>query len=71
MIGETATGRTADLDNQKLAMAWIYGDVVHHDTEQRQEAAPFGLSERFRAAVALVAWAIVGAIELLNYLQAL
>ncbi|MDA5286659.1 hypothetical protein [Streptomyces sp. Isolate_45] len=52
-------------------MAWIYGDVVHHDREQRQEADPFGLSERYRAAVPLVAWTMVGAIELLHYIRAL
>ncbi|MEU0839522.1 hypothetical protein ABZ370_08630 [Streptomyces sp. NPDC005962] len=71
MIGDTVTGETADLDDQKLAMAWIYGDVVHHDTERRQEADPFGLSERFRAAVPLVAWIMVSAIELLNFVRAL
>ncbi|MFF4401498.1 hypothetical protein [Streptomyces sp. NPDC001480] len=52
-------------------MAWIYGDVVHHDTERRQEGDAFGLFERFRGAVPLVAWAIVGTIELLNYIRAL
>ncbi|MFH9426267.1 hypothetical protein [Streptomyces sp. NPDC017529] len=71
MIGDTATGHTADLGDQELAWAWIYGDVVHHDTDRRREADPFGLSERFRAAVPLVAWSMVGTIELLNYIRAL
>jgi hypothetical protein len=71
MIGDTATGRTAELDDRKLATAWIYGDVVHHDTDLLKEADPFGLSERFRAAVPLVAWTMVKAIELLNYIRVL
>ncbi|MEU8709956.1 hypothetical protein [Streptomyces sp. NPDC048565] len=53
---DTPTGVTATLDDLKLALAWIYPDVVHHDTARRQEAAPPGLQERFRAAVPLVAW---------------
>ncbi len=52
-------------------MAWIYGDVVHHDPERRREGDAFGLLDRFRAAVPLVAWAMVGTIELLNYIRAL
>ncbi len=71
MIGNAATGHTAELDAHRLAIAWIYGDVVHHDTELLKETDPFGLSERFRAAVPLVAWAMIKAIELLNYVRAL
>ncbi|WP_329331167.1 hypothetical protein OG866_44565 [Streptomyces sp. NBC_00663] len=71
MIGNPLTGQAADLDDQRLAMAWIYGDVVHHDTERLKETDPFGLSERFRAAAPLVAWVMVRAIELLNYVRAL
>lgn len=71
MIGDAAAGWTAELDDLKLARAWIYGDVVHHDTDLLEEADPFGLSERFRAAVPLVAWIMVKAIELLNYVRAL
>jgi hypothetical protein len=71
MIGDSATGETAELDDRRLATAWIYGDVVHHDLRLRQEADPFGLSERFRAVVPLVTWAMVTAIELLNYIRVL
>lgn len=71
MVTNTATGEDHDLDAHRLAMAWIYGDVVHHDTERRQEGDAFGLQDRFRAAVPLVAWAMVGTIELLNYIRAL
>ncbi|MFB7862827.1 hypothetical protein [Streptomyces sp. NPDC056069] len=71
MLGNMATGEKSDLDRHKLAMAWIYGEVVHHDTQRRREAEPFGLFERFRAAVPLIAWTMVGTIELLNYVRAL
>ncbi|QOV33256.1 hypothetical protein IM697_23735 [Streptomyces ferrugineus] len=71
MLGDAAEGWTTDLDDRKLAMAWIYGDVVHHDTGLLEEADPFGLAERFRAAVPLIAWVMVKAIELLNYVRAL
>jgi hypothetical protein len=70
-ISNTVTGENHSLDRHKLAMAWIYGDVVHHDIEQRQEGDAFGLFERFRGAVPLVAWTMIGTIELLNYIRAL
>ncbi|WP_181010855.1 hypothetical protein [Streptomyces sp. SM13] len=71
MISDMVTGEGQGLDRHKLAMAWIYGDVVHHDMKRRQEGDAFGLSERFRGAVPLIAWAMVGTIELLNYIRAL
>ncbi|MDT9682329.1 hypothetical protein RND61_09605 [Streptomyces sp. TRM76323] len=71
MISNTVTGEDHGLDRHKLAMAWIYGDVVHHDVQRRQEGDAFGLFERFRGAVPLVAWTMVGTIELLNYIRAL
>ena len=39
--------------------------------ERLRETDPFGLFERFRAAVPLVAWVMICAIELLNYVRAL
>ncbi|MEU1663878.1 hypothetical protein ABZ547_09700 [Streptomyces sparsogenes] len=71
LITDTATGKEHDLDAYRLALAWIYGDVVHHDTERRKEGDPFGLRDRFRAAVPLVAWTMVATIELLGYIEAL
>ncbi|GGV91772.1 hypothetical protein GCM10010228_82920 [Streptomyces massasporeus] len=71
MVSNTATGKQCDLDAHGLAMAWIYGDVVHHDPERRREGDAFGLRDRFRAAVPLVAWVMVGTIELLNYIRVL
>ncbi|MEV6553736.1 hypothetical protein AB0M57_34300 [Streptomyces sp. NPDC051597] len=71
LVANTATGEEHDLDAHRLALAWIYGDVVHHDTERRMEGDPFGLRDRFRAAVPLVAWTVVATIELLAYIEAL
>ncbi|MFE5494727.1 hypothetical protein ACFQ7Z_32875 [Streptomyces virginiae] len=71
MVGNTTTGQTASLTDHDLAWAWIYGDVVHHDPDKRRAADPFGLAERFRAAVPLITWAMVAAIELLNHIRAL
>jgi hypothetical protein len=69
MVGDLTTGDTADMADQKLAMAWIYGDVVHDDADRLLEADPFGLSGRYRAAVPLVAWVMVAAIELLTFMR--
>ncbi|MGW7347995.1 hypothetical protein [Streptomyces sp. NPDC054854] len=71
LVADTATGEEHDLDAHRLALSWIYGDVVHHDTEQRKAGDPFGLRDRFRAAVPLVAWTMVATIELLAYIEAL
>ncbi|MFJ3728842.1 hypothetical protein ACIPYQ_40650 [Streptomyces sp. NPDC090045] len=71
MLANTTTGQTASLTDHDLAWAWIYGDVVHHDLKKRRDADPFGLAERFRAAVPLITWAMVAAIELLNHIRAL
>ncbi|MEV7512650.1 hypothetical protein AB0O57_32300 [Streptomyces sp. NPDC091201] len=71
MVADTTTGDTASLTDHDLAWAWIYGDVVHHDPTRRREADPFGLAERFRAAVPLITWTMVAAIELLNHIRAL
>lgn len=71
LVADVVTGEEHDLDAHRLALSWIYGDVVHHDTERRKEGDPFGLRDRFRAAVPLVAWTMVATIELLTYIEAL
>ncbi|MFF7392971.1 hypothetical protein ACFZAE_31595 [Streptomyces scabiei] len=53
------------------ASRWARYRLVNHDIERLRETDPFGLAERFRAAVSLVAWVAISAIELLNYAQAL
>jgi hypothetical protein len=72
MMADTASGESAELSDRKLALAWIYGDVVHHDRARREEAQPFGLFDRYRAAVPLVAFTMVHSMILLSkirYLQ--
>ncbi|MEU5243632.1 hypothetical protein AB0G81_05860 [Streptomyces asoensis] len=71
LVADVVTGEEHDLDAHRLALSWIYGDVVHHDTERRKEGDPFGLRDRFRGAVPLVAWTMVATIELLSYIEAL
>ncbi|MER6603061.1 hypothetical protein [Streptomyces parvus] len=71
MVTDTVTGESAELDDLKLALAWIYGDVVHHDTVRRREAGLLGLQERFRAAVPLVAFIMLHTIGLLHRIQGL
>ncbi|MEU9197734.1 hypothetical protein [Streptomyces hundungensis] len=71
LVADRSTGEEHDLDAHRLALSWIYGDVVHHDAERRKEGDPFGLRDRFRAAVPLVAWTMVATIELLTYTEAL
>lgn len=42
------------ISDNALAFSWIYGDVVHADTERREEGKAFGVEERYRAAVPVV-----------------
>ncbi|WP_435253504.1 hypothetical protein [Streptomyces tendae] len=71
MVTDTVTEESAELDDLKLALAWVYGDVVHHDTVRRQEADLLGLQERYRAAVPLVAFIMLHSIGLLHRIQVL
>ncbi|WP_030267297.1 hypothetical protein [Streptomyces violens] len=70
-VHDPATGRRGEMNDISLAHAWIYGDVVHHDAGRRAGADPFGLQERFRAAVPLIAWTTLATIELLDSIRAL
>ncbi|OZC83881.1 hypothetical protein CH254_23605 [Rhodococcus sp. 06-412-2C] len=48
-------GQTSEvLADNVLAFAWIYGDVVHGDSERLRETEQHGVKERFRAAAPLV-----------------
>lgn len=71
LVHDAATGERGDMDDVRLAHAWIYGDVVHHDPHRRMDADPFGLKERFRAAVPLVAWTMCATIGLLRSIRTL
>ena len=42
------------ISDNALAFSWIYGDVVHADTERREEGRAYGVEERYRAAVPIV-----------------
>ncbi|MFI7511742.1 hypothetical protein ACIBSS_33545, partial [Micromonospora aurantiaca] len=54
-----------------LGFAWIYGDVVHNDTDRLAQTRAFGVTERFRAAVPLVAQIMVLTIATLNFARLL
>ena len=55
-------------DNQELANAFLYGDLVHADAQQQGAAAAANLSERYRAAFGLLAdlllWRTLGLVWL-------
>lgn len=71
LVENTSTGQQGALNHRKLARAWIYGDVVHHDRKRREGSELFGLRERFAAAVPLVAYLMVISIDLLDLIRAL
>ncbi|MFI7492942.1 hypothetical protein ACIBXA_31670 [Micromonospora echinaurantiaca] len=54
-----------------LGFAWIYGDVVHNDADRLAQTRVFGVKERFRAAVPLVARIMVLTIATLNFARLL
>jgi hypothetical protein len=60
-----SSGESGATDHMQLALAWIYGDVVHHDPEHLERTKLWGVGERFRAAVPLVAYLMVEAINVL------
>ena len=49
--GDEAESR---INDNALAFSWIYGDVVHADTDRREEGRVFGVEERYAAAVPVV-----------------
>lgn len=62
----SATGETSSTNHLELALAWIYGDVVHHDADHLERTRHWGVGERYRAAVPLVAYVITAAIMVLE-----
>jgi hypothetical protein len=66
--GSQETHRATD---NVLGFAWIYGDVVHNDLARLAQTSAFGVKERFRAAVPLVARIMVLTIASLNFARAL
>jgi len=59
------------LSDKELALAWFYGDLVHADQEQIDQASDFQLHERFAAAAVRVAQIAVLARDTLAFIQAL
>lgn len=59
------------LADNVLGFAWIYGDVVHSDADRLAETHTFGVVERFRAAVPLVAHIMMLTIATLNFIRAM
>lgn len=70
-VANDATGESGTLNSVELGLAWIYGDVVHHDRNRRDESHIFGLRERFIAAVPLVAFTMLQTLMLLDTIQKL
>ncbi|MFC8190833.1 hypothetical protein ACFUMH_04115 [Cellulomonas sp. NPDC057328] len=64
-VHSPTSGESDATDHLQLALAWIYGDVVHHDPEHLERTKPWGVGERFRAAVPLVAYLMIEAINVL------
>lgn len=71
MLEDTSTGETGQTDQIELARAWIYGDVVHHDPDHLERTRAWGVGERFRAAVPMVAYAMIEAIDVLENIREL
>lgn len=70
-VANAATGESGTLNVVELGLAWIYGDVVHHDRDRRNESHIFGLRERFSAAVPLVAFTMLSTLTLLDSIRML
>ena len=71
-VTETGTGETSDaLSSDRLAFAWIYGDTIHADPARQAEAERFGIQERYRAAVGIIAELVINTVATLNVVRAL
>lgn len=66
--GDEAATRISD---NELAFAWIYGDVVHADAERRAATERYGVLERFRAAVPVIALFMLHTIFTLSLVERL
>ena len=66
--GDEEATRVSD---NALAFAWIYGDVVHADAERRAATERYGVLERFRAAVPIIALFMLHTIHTLGLIEGL
>lgn len=65
----SADAEVESMTDLQLAYAWLYGDVVHGDQDRLKQARAFGLDERFRAAILLIANAARYTVWTLNTLR--
>jgi hypothetical protein len=59
-------GRAVD---SALALAWLYGDVVHADVDGHEDAAAFSVVDRYRAATHAVARIAVASRDTLEFIE--
>lgn len=59
------------LSDSDLSVGWFYGDVVHADTKEQMKTIHFGIRERYRAAVLMVARAVMHTVMTLNFIRQL
>lgn len=57
--------------DSELAMGWFYGDVVHADADRKAATDVYGIRERYRAAVGVVAGGLVMTVQTLNFIRQL
>lgn len=58
-----------NVSDNVLAFAWLYGDVVHADSERLAAVQPWGVRERFRAAAPLICRLIETTVMTLNFIR--
>lgn len=58
-----------NVSDNVLAFAWLYGDVVHADSERLAAVQPWGVRERFRAAAPLICRLIETTVMTLNFVR--
>lgn len=59
------------LSDSDLSVGWFYGDVVHADTKEQSKTTHFGIRERYRASVLMVARAVMHTVMTLNFIRRL
>lgn len=67
----TGTGQFHEANDRQLALAWLYGDVVHHDLDRRALGDEMGLEQRYQGAIALLAFLIRHAVSTLRMIEQL
>lgn len=69
---DAATGtETALTSDMKLAYAYIYGDVIHHDEQRLASVQGFDIQHRFEEAATLVGRIIAATLRTLQYVEEL